>query len=136
MGRTQSKKVASSARERTKLRIRKKVAGTESRPRLSVFRSSKHIYAQLIADDKQTTVAAASTIDKDIAAALADYCKEAGIAKASLKSVHAAKVVGKILASRGKAAKVESVVFDRNGFLYCGRVQALADGAREGGLQF
>lgn len=133
---TQSKKVATSARERTKLRIRKKISGTEARPRLSVFRSSKHIYAQLIADDKQKTVAAASTMEKDIAAALEAYCKEAGIAKASLKSVHAARVVGKLLASRGKAASVESVVFDRNGFLYSGRVQALAEGAREGGLQF
>jgi large subunit ribosomal protein L18 len=94
------------------------------------------MYAQLIADDKQTTLAAASTRDKDVAAALAAYCKETGVAKASLKSVHAAKVVGKLLASRGKAAQVSSVVFDRNGFMYCGRVQALADGAREGGLQF
>jgi large subunit ribosomal protein L18 len=133
---TQTKKVASSARARTKLRIRKKVQGTIERPRLTVFRSSKHMYAQLIADDKQTTLAAASTRDKDVAAALAAYCKETGVAKASLKSVHAAKVVGKLLASRGKAAQVSSVVFDRNGFMYCGRVQALADGAREGGLQF
>ena len=105
-------------------------------PQLSIFRSSKHIYAQLIADESHRTLASASTRDKDVAAALKEYCKEAGLSKASLKSVHAARVVGKLLASRSKTANVESVVFDRNGFLYTGRVQALADGAREGGLVF
>jgi large subunit ribosomal protein L18 len=133
---TQTKKVAATSRQRTKLRIRKKIQGTEARPRLSIFRSSKHIYAQLIADESQRTLASASTRDKDVAAALKEYCKEAGLAKASLKSVHAARVVGNLLARRSKTAKVEAVVFDRNGFLYTGRVQALADGAREGGLVF
>jgi large subunit ribosomal protein L18 len=100
---------------------------------LSVFRSSKHTYAQLISDEDHRTVASASTLDKEVQSQIAKLEKEA---KGSSKSVAAARAVGLVLAERSKAAKVSSVVFDRNGFLYTGRVKALADGAREGGLEF
>jgi large subunit ribosomal protein L18 len=138
---TQGKKVASTSRERRKLRIRKKVVGTAEKPRLSIFRSSKHTYAQVIADDGHRTIASASTLDKEVQAALAKLASgqdEApkGSSKGSSKSVLAARAVGIVLAERTKAAKVAQVVFDRNGFLFAGRVKALADGAREGGLNF
>jgi large subunit ribosomal protein L18 len=133
---TQSKKVTSGARERTKLRIRKKVQGTSDRPRLSIFRSSKHTYAQVISDEGHRTIASASTLDKEVQSQIAVLAKEVKDAKESTKSVVAARAVGLVLAQRSKAAKVQSVVFDRNGFLYTGRVKALADGAREGGLEF
>lgn len=134
---TQGKKVAKTSREKRKLRIRKNVVGTADKPRLSIFRSSKHTYAQVIVDDGQRTIASASTLDKEVQAAvqkLASSGKEE--AKGSSKSVLAARAVGMVLAERSKAAKVGQVVFDRNGFLYAGRVKALADGAREGGLNF
>jgi large subunit ribosomal protein L18 len=133
---TQGKKVASTKRAKTKLKIRKKISGTSERPRLSIFRSSKHTYAQLILDDSGKTVASASTLDKEVASALAKLPKEQTNGKSSSKSVAAARAVGLVLAERAKAAKVSSVVFDRNGFIYSGRVKALADGAREGGLDF
>jgi large subunit ribosomal protein L18 len=95
------------------------------RPRLSVFRSSKHIYAQVIDDGAAHTVAAASSLDKDLRASL-----KTGADKS------AAAAVGKLVAERAKAAGVTSVVFDRGGYLFHGRVKALADAAREGGLQF
>lgn len=133
---TQGKKVASTARERRKLRIRKKVAGTVDKPRLSIFRSSKHTYAQVIADDGHRTIASASTLDKEVKAALVKLAGAQEDAKGSSKSVLAARAVGLVLAERTKAAKVAQVVFDRNGFLYAGRIKALADGAREGGLNF
>jgi large subunit ribosomal protein L18 len=109
-------------KERVRIAIRKKAVG---RVRLSIFRSGKHIYAQLIDDSKGVTLAQASTIDKDL--------------KARVKSgatTEAAKQVGVLIAERAKAAKVKEVVFDRGGYLYHGRVKALADGAREGGLSF
>jgi large subunit ribosomal protein L18 len=130
----EAKRVKISARERTKFRIRKKVLGTPERPRLTVFRSSKHIYAQVVSDVAGKTIASASSLDKDVQAAIAKFEVE-GKSKSS-KSIAAAKVVGMIVAERSKAAKVSAVVFDRNGFVYHGRIQALADGAREGGLQF
>jgi large subunit ribosomal protein L18 len=133
---TKGKKIAATAKERTKLRIAKKVRGTQERPRLSIFRSSKHMYAQLITDDTQRTIASASTLDKEVVAEIASIAKKLEGAKDSKKSVAAAKAVGIVLAKRSKAAKIERVVFDRNGFLYSGRVQAVADGAREGGLDF
>ncbi len=133
---TQSKKETSGARERTKVRIRKKVQGTSERPRLSIFRSSKHTYAQVISDEGHRTLASASTLDKEVQSHIAALSKEVKDAKGSTKSVVAARAVGLVLAQRSKAAKVERVVFDRNGFLYAGRVKALADGAREGGLEF
>ncbi len=112
------------ARTRRKRHIRKTVTGTAARPRLSVFRSNKHIYAQLIDDDAGQTLASASTKSEGYKADGADSNKAA-----------AAKV-GVLIAERAKAAGIESVTFDRNGFLYHGRVAALADAAREGGLKF
>ena len=106
-------------RIKIKFRIRKKVVGTAERPRLSVFRSNKQIYAQVINDKAGVTLAAASSL---------------GFEK--MNKTEQAKKVGLLLAEKAKAAGVASVVFDRNGYLYHGRVQSLADGAREGGLNF
>jgi large subunit ribosomal protein L18 len=108
-------------RARIRRRIRAKVAGTEQRPRLSVFRSNKFIYAQLIDDAAGRTLAAASSREADIA----------GGAR-----VERSKVVGQRLAERARAAGVEAVVFDRGGYRYHGNVRALAEGARDGGLKF
>ena len=130
---TKAKKVASSKRERKKMRTRRTIRGTSDRPRVSVFRSEKHIYAQLISDETHATLASASTLDKDVQAELKNLA-EGG--KGSSKSVVAAKAVGIVLARRGKEKKISDVIFDRNGFLYAGRIKALADGAREGGLKF
>jgi large subunit ribosomal protein L18 len=107
---------------RNRWSLRKKAAG---RPRLSVFRSNAHIYAQVIDDVRGTTVASASTLDKEVRDTL-EKCSD----------VAAAQVVGKVVAERAKAAGVEVVVFDRGGYQFHGRVKALADAAREGGLQF
>ncbi len=113
-------------KERRKLRVRRKIQKTSSgRPRLSVFRSNKHIYAQVIDDDKGATLAAASTLDKGL--------KDEGKSGADRG---AAEAVGKLLAERAKAAGVTEVVFDRGGYIYHGRVRALAEAAREGGLTF
>ena len=130
---TRAKKIAVNPREKRKLRISKKIRGTDSRPRISVFRSSKHIYAQLISDETQKTLASASTLEKEV---LDEVKSLSEGSKGSTKCVAAAKAVGIILARRGKAAKVDEVVFDRNGFVYSGRIKSLADGAREGGLKF
>lgn len=110
-------------RYRIKMRIRKIVSGTAERPRLSVFRSNKQIYAQLINDVAGTTLLAASSLDKEISAAEGNKTQIAGL-------------VGKALAEKAKAAGITVVVFDRNGYLYHGRVKQLADAAREGGLKF
>ena len=109
-------------RERIKKGIRKHLEGTTERPRLSVFRSNKAIYAQVIDDTTGKTLASASSASKDFA--------ESG------NKVDQSKAVGKLLAEKAKAAGVNKVVFDRNGYLYHGRVKSLADGAREGGLDF
>jgi large subunit ribosomal protein L18 len=106
-------------------RVRKRVSGSAERPRLSVFRSNVHIYAQVIDDTVGRTLAAASTADKELAAALDGKTK-----------TEQAKAVGDLVARRAKAAGVDKVVFDRGGFKYHGRVQALADAAREAGLSF
>ena len=112
--------------DRRKARVRKAIkARAGSRPRLSVFRSDKNIYAQIIDDASGRTIAAASTLDKDVKAG----AKNGG-------NADAAAVVGKLLAERGIAANVTTVVFDRGAYLYHGRIKALADAAREGGLQF
>jgi large subunit ribosomal protein L18 len=113
------------ARLKRHLRVRKKINGTVQRPRLSVYRSSKHIYAQLIDDVQGVTLAAASTLDKE----LAENIGNGG-------SVDAARQVGELIAKRAKSKGVDKVVFDRGGYLYHGRVQALADAAREAGLEF
>lgn len=118
-------KVKANARVRRKSRIRKKVRGTQERPRLSVFRSARHIYAQIIDDTCGCTLVAASSQEKSLA--------EAG---ASQKKVDQAVMVGKLVAERAKAKGIVKVVFDRNGFLYHGRVKAVSAGAREAGLQF
>lgn len=112
-----------SARQFRKVRVRKKVSGTAQRPRLSVFRSAKHIYAQLVDDVTGNTVAAASTLD-------------ATVDGAALKPLEQAKKVGGLVAARAKEKQVTKIVFDRNGFLYHGRVKAVAEGARENGLEF
>ncbi len=112
-------------RQRRKGSIRKKISGTAARPRLSVFRSAKHIYAQVIDDDAHTTLATASTMDDGMRDAL----------KGLKKSEHAKKV-GLVIAERCKSKGISAVVFDRNGYIYHGRVMALATAAREGGLQF
>lgn len=114
------------ARARRRHHIRKIVHGTSARPRLVVFRSNKQIYAQIVDDDVQSTLIAASSMTKDI---------EADIKKTKSK-IEKAKVVGKHLAELALKKKISSVVFDRAGYLYHGRVKALAEGAREGGLKF
>jgi large subunit ribosomal protein L18 len=111
-------------RKQRHLRVRKKVFGTPERPRLNVFRSSRHIYAQLIDDTKGVTLASASTLDKE----LRD--------KVNGGTVEAAHQVGLLIAKRAVEKGYKKVVFDRGGYLYHGRVKALADGAREGGLDF
>ena len=112
-------------RQRVHLRVRKKVVGTPERPRLSVYRSLNHIYAQVIDDRTGRTLAAASSLDKEMRKQL----KGGG-------NVAAAKVVGRAIAERARSAGVEQVVFDRGGYKYHGRVQALARAAREAGLKF
>jgi large subunit ribosomal protein L18 len=114
------------AEDRRKARVRRAIRkAANGRPRLSVFRSSKQIYAQVIDDERGTTLAAASSLEKDMRGKL----KSGG-------NVDAAKEVGRLIAERASAAGVTSVVFDRSGYLYHGRVKALADAAREGGLSF
>jgi large subunit ribosomal protein L18 len=109
-------------RRRVRSRLRRKATG---RPRLSVFRSGKHIYAQVIDDSQNATVAAASSVDKGLKGKLQKGCDKAAAAE-----------VGKLVAERALAAGVKEVVFDRGAYLYHGRVRALADAAREGGLSF
>ena len=106
-------------------RVRKKISGTTEKPRLAVYRSLSHIYAQVIDDVKGVTIVAASTVEKEIAAAVSDKTK-----------TEAAKIVGTEIAKRALAKGVETVVFDRGGYIYTGRVSAVADGAREAGLKF
>ena len=113
------------ARQRVHQRIRKKVAGTAQRPRLAVHFSGKHIYAQVIDDDAGRTIAAASTAEQSLLGESKAHANQA-----------AAERVGKAIAERSLAKKLERVVFDRGGFLYHGKVKALADAARAGGLKF
>jgi len=113
------------ARLKRQARVRRIVRGTEERPRLCVFRSAKHIYAQIIEDSTGKTLAAVSTVSKEVA----DGLKYSG-------NVEAAKAVGAAIAKKALANNIKQVVFDRNGFLYHGRVKALADAAREAGLAF
>lgn len=115
-----------SPRKRRHVRVRAKVSGTPRRPRLNVFRSSAHIYAQVIDDTQGHTLVAASDLEQETKERAGE-----GATKAAR-----AKVVGLIIGERAKAAGIETVVFDRGGFLYHGRVRAVADGARESGLAF
>jgi len=110
-------------RQKIRYRIRRKVAGTTVKPRLAIFRSNADIYAQLIDDQTGTTIASASSRDKDIAAQKAP-------------KVEKSKLVGAAIARKATELGVKEVLFDRGGYLYHGRVKAVADGAREGGLQF
>ena len=112
-------------RARRHQRVRLKIQGTGECPRLAVYRSTKHIYAQLIDDEKNVTIASASSVDKDLKEKLAHG-----------GNIEAAKIVGEAIAKKAKAAGIECVVFDRGGFLYHGRIAALADAAREAGLMF
>jgi large subunit ribosomal protein L18 len=113
------------ARLHRKERIRKKVAGSTERPRLTIYKSLKHLHAQVVDDSSGRTLVSASTLSKELKGKLDEGDKKA-----------AAKQVGLLIAEKCKGAKIEMVVFDRNGFPYHGRVAAIADGAREGGLQF
>ena len=113
------------ARQKRQVRVRRKVQGSQERPRLCVFRSARHIYAQIIEDTTGSTLVSVSTVTKDLSGDL----KVGG-------NVEAAKLIGKKIAERALAKNITQVVFDRNGFLYHGRVKALADAAREAGLSF
>ncbi|MEW9053579.1 MAG: 50S ribosomal protein L18 [Neobacillus sp.] len=110
-------------RKKRHARVRAKLSGTSARPRLNVFRSNQHIYAQVIDDLNGVTLASASTLDKELSLE-------------SSSNVEAAKKVGELVAKRAVEKGISSVVFDRGGYLYHGRIQALADAARENGLQF
>lgn len=120
-----SKRTKSAARDRRHLRVRKTVVGTPERPRLNVFRSLAEIYAQVIDDEAGHTLVSASTIDHEVRGQVDGK-----------KKTEQARLVGKLLAERAKAKGIEQVVFDRGGFRYSGRVRALAEAAREGGLKF
>ena len=120
------------ARVRRHVRVRRKIAGTAARPRLAVYRSNRHIYAQLVDDDAARTLIAAS--DRDVRVGGAEKVGGAGKAKVEGKTAPA-KAVGELLAERAKSAGIERAVFDRGGRLFHGRVAALAEGAREKGLQ-
>ena len=111
------------ARQKIRYRIRKKISGSAAKPRLSVFRSNKDIYVQLIDDASGTTLASASSREKDIAAQKAN-------------KVDISKMVGEAIAKKSQELGIKDVVFDRSGYLYHGRIKAVAEGAREGGLQF
>jgi large subunit ribosomal protein L18 len=113
------------SRKRRHVRVRRKIHGTTERPRLNVFRSLEHIYAQIIDDTTGNTLAAASTVDAELKSAVADATK-----------TEQAKAVGKKVAERARAKGIEQVVFDRAGYPYHGRVKALADASREAGLVF
>ncbi len=118
-----NKPVSNVARKRRHARVRKSVSGTAERPRLNVFRSLKHVYAQIIDDDAGVTIVATSTMDKEL-----------NIGYGGNKN--AAREVGKMIAQKAVEKGIKKVVFDRGGYLYHGRVQQLAEGAREGGLDF
>ena len=113
------------ARQRRHVRVRSKIHGTAVRPRLNVYRSINHIYAQVIDDDAGVTLVSASTVDKQLRSQVD-----------SLSPLEQAQEVGKVVAERARAAGIETVVFDRGGYPYHGRVKALAEGSREGGLTF
>jgi large subunit ribosomal protein L18 len=113
-------------RERRHRRVRAKISGTTQRPRLNIFRSSAHIYAQLIDDTQSHTIVAASDLEEAVRERAGEGANKSARARA----------VGEVIAERAKTAGVDAVLFDRGGFLYHGRVKAVADGAREGGLKF
>lgn len=118
------------ARAKRKFRVRKKIKGTPERPRLSVYRSGRHMYAQIIDDENGKTLAQASSAEK------AFQEKAKGAEKSGGSTLGGAGIVGKVLGDRAKAGGIEQVVFDRNGYIFHGRVKALADGVRETGVKF
>src|SRR5699024_4881740 len=118
-----AKKTRNSARKKRHYRVRRRVTGTQERPRLNVYRSNKHIYAQLIDDETGTTLASASTAEKDTSIE-------------NTSSIEAAKQVGENISKKAQEAGIQSAVFDRGGYKYHGRVKALAEAAREEGLEF
>jgi large subunit ribosomal protein L18 len=120
-----AKKTRNEARLRRHLRVRKKIFGSPERPRMNVFRSSKEIYVQIIDDFQGNTLASASSIDKDLRSAMN-----------GLSNIEQAQKVGQAIAERAKEIGINQVVFDRGGYKYIGRVKALAEAAREGGLEF
>ena len=120
-----SKKSRTEVRRKKHMRVRNRLSGTAERPRLSVFRSNNHMYAQIIDDTVGNTLAAASTVEKDVKAELE-----------KTNNIEAASYLGKVIAKRALDKGIEEVVFDRGGFLYHGKIQALADAAREAGLKF
>ncbi len=120
-----SKESRSKVRVKKHVRLRNRFAGTAERPRLAVFRSNNHMYAQIIDDTVGNTLVSASTLEKDVKAALE-----------KTNDVAAAAYVGKVIAEKAKAKGINTVVFDRGGFIYQGKVKALADAAREAGLEF
>jgi large subunit ribosomal protein L18 len=113
------------SRARRHFRVRTRVSGTPSRPRMNIYRSSANIYVQVIDDTVGNTLVSASTVDKEIAPQIAGKTK-----------LEAAKIVGQVVGARAKAAGITQIVFDRGGYRYHGRVAAVADGAREAGLEF
>jgi len=113
------------ARKRRHLRVRKKVAGTQARPRLNVFRSLQHIYAQIVNDEQGQTLVAASSLESSVSAG-----------RNSCGNKECARQVGKLVAERALEKGIKAVVFDRGGYLFHGRIKELAEGAREGGLEF
>ncbi|MCK5856845.1 MAG: 50S ribosomal protein L18 [Bacteroidales bacterium] len=117
------KKNNSYQRSRIRRRVRGKISGTAARPRLSVFRSNKQIYTQIIDDEAGKTLASASSQDESISSK-------------TVTKIEQAKLVGMLLAEKAKEANVEAVIFDRSGYVYHGRIKSMADGAREGGLKF
>ncbi len=119
-------------RIKRKRRIRKKINGSESRPRLNVFRSSRHIYAQIIDDSHGNTVVSASTVDKDFKS----FVETMEPDETKGKKIYDAISVGRLIAKRALEKGIRKVVYDRNGFIYHGRIKALSDGAREAGLDF
>ena len=114
------------SRERAKVKIRRKISGTSEKPRLTVYRSLNNIYAQLIDDSTGKTLVSASTLSKELA----------GDLKSSKGKIERGKLVGSLLAKKAAEKNITAVLFDRNGYRYHGRVQAVANGAREGGLKF
>jgi len=120
-----SRKTRSDARQRRQTRVRKNVTGTPDRPRLNVFRSLAEIYAQVIDDTAGQTLVSASSLDQELRPKMA-----------GLKKTEQARQVGQVLAQRARAKGIDKVVFDRAGYRYIGRIKALADAAREGGLEF
>jgi len=123
---TKKMKAKRERRERAHLRVRSRVRGTAERPRLSVYKSLQYVYAQVIDDDRGVTIAQANSADADIKGQLSG----------SSGGIEAAKLVGQAIAERAKQKGVEKVVFDRGGYVYHGKVKAIADAAREKGLQF